>query len=312
MPVQKVGIGGILEKRGFGREAFHRRVARHAAPVLPARKVPEAIPHRPEARHQILARPAAQVGDVADPGLVERALPRLADAPDQAHGLVSKEIHRLGPPDHREAARLVEVGGDLGQELVVRQAHRPGDSQLCLHALDQLGQHRGRRAAMQPGGARKVEERLVQRQGFDGRGHFLHHRPDLARNGGVDLHPAAHHHRLGAQLQRLEHRHRRAHPLDARDVAGGGHHAAPPAADDDRLVAQVRVVAFLDAGIEGVAIHVRDGEVEQLRVRRDARPPAGGAAGAGLEGRQAVAAEGGHGVRACAERGRSLKSRYRI
>ncbi len=51
-------------------------------------------------------------------------LPGLADAPDDAHGSGAQEVGGLGPADHREPARLVEIGGNLGEELVVATDRR--------------------------------------------------------------------------------------------------------------------------------------------------------------------------------------------
>ena len=45
----------------------------------------------------------------------------LAHAPQQADRLVGEEGLGLGPADHSEAARLVPVRGDLGEELVVAE-----------------------------------------------------------------------------------------------------------------------------------------------------------------------------------------------
>ena len=66
------------------------------------------------ARHQ---RALVEPRELADPrDAVPREPPphRLADAPQQAHRLAGEERLRLGPAEHGEAARLVEVGGDLG------------------------------------------------------------------------------------------------------------------------------------------------------------------------------------------------------
>ena len=54
--------------------------------------------------------------------------------------------------------------------------------------------------------------------------------------------------------------------MDAGDVAAGGNDAAFAAADYDWLVADIRVVAFFDAGVEGIAIHVGGGEIEEFWV----------------------------------------------
>ena len=62
-------------------------------------------------------------------------------------------------------------------------------------------------------------------------------RADLPPDRDVFGEVRADHHRVGAGLQRLEHRHGAAHAVDPRDVAGGGDHAAHAAADDHRLAA---------------------------------------------------------------------------
>ena len=95
-----------------------------------------------------------------------------------------------------------------------------------------------------------------------------HQRADLPRHRDVFREVGADHHRVGARLQRLEHRHGAAHAVDARDIAGGGDHAAHAAADDHRLRGELRAVALFHAGVERVAVDMRDGEGEQLRVAR--------------------------------------------
>ena len=77
-----------------------------------------------------------------------------------------------------------------------------------------------------------------------------------------------------AGLQRLEHRHGRAHAVGARHVAGRRHHAALAAADDDGLVGEARIVALLHRGVEGVAIDVRDGERHEFGMHDNLRTAA--------------------------------------
>ena len=89
--------------------------------------------------------------------------------------------------------------------------------------------------------------------------------PDIFR------HVRPNHDRGGAERQRLEHRHRRAHAIGPRDVAGGRDHAALAAADDDRLVGKLRVVALLHRGVERVAIDMRQRQRRQRVVANEAR-----------------------------------------
>ena len=122
---------------------------------------------------------------------------------------------------------------------------------------------------------------------------------DGAGDLDVVLHAGADHHRVGAELERLEHRHGGTHAGQAGDVAGGGDDAAGAAADDDGLVGQGGVVALFHRGVERVAVEMGDGEGGKLGVGEGAGRPAGRAAAAGVGDGQAVAAEGrrGHGGR---------------
>jgi hypothetical protein len=269
-------------------------VAGDGARVLAAGEVVEAHPLAAEAADQVVAVPAAQVGDGADADLGEGLLAGRAEAPDDAHGFGGEEVEGFRPADDGKALRLVHVGGHLGEELVVGQADGAGDAELGLHAFHEAGEQDGRRLPVQPRGAGEVEEGLVEGQGFDGRRQVLHHGADLAADLDIDVHAAAHDDGLGAEFERLEHRHGGAHALDPRDVAGGGDDAAASAADDDGLVAELGIVAFLDRGVEGVAIHMGDGEIEELGMRVTRGLPQAGQRGSGVEGGQAISAERGH------------------
>ena len=66
------------------------------------------------------------------------------------------------------------------------------------------------------------------------------------------------------------------------------------AADDNRLAVQGRIVAFFDRRIERVAIHMRNRQIEQLRMRQHARAAAGRATPRGFNLGQTVAAKGWH------------------
>ena len=81
----------------------------------------------------------------------------------------------------------------------------------------------------------------------------------------------------GQRRLRLEHRHRRADAVGARDVAAGGDDAAFAAADDHRLVGERGVVALFDRGVEGVAVDMRDGQRCRVSAWRASRgePQAG-------------------------------------
>jgi hypothetical protein len=177
-----------------------------------------------------------------------------------------------------EAARLFQVGRDLGEELAVGEPDRDADADLGLDAPRELRQHERRRAAMQPLGSGEVEEGLVDRDRLDQGRQRLHHGAHLAADMDVFVHVGLDDHGFGAGLQRLEHRHGRAHAADPGDVAGRGHDAAPAAADDDRPVAQFRPVALFHRRVEGVAVDMGQREGIELAVAREPGTAAGHAA----------------------------------
>ena len=86
----------------------------------------------------------------------------------------------------------------------------------------------------------------------------------LPADRAVFRHVRRDHHRVGTGLERLEHRHGRADAGEPGDIAAGGDDAARAAADDDRAVEKLRPVALLDAGIEGVAVEMSEGERREL------------------------------------------------
>ncbi len=71
---------------------------------------------------------------VLKPSCCEPRRADLADAQMKPTGRGARNAHALRCPSNREAARLVEIGGDLGEELVRRQADRDRDADLVLDA----------------------------------------------------------------------------------------------------------------------------------------------------------------------------------
>ena len=95
---------------------------------------------------------------------------------------------------------------------------------------------------------------------------FLHERLNLARDVDIDLHPGADDDGVGAKVEGLEHRHGRADAVDPCDIAGRRNNPPPPSAYDDGQVCKGRVIPLFDGGVEAVAIHMGDGEGEELSV----------------------------------------------
>src|SRR6185437_16519269 len=124
----------VAREGGLGGDASRRRVGLDAAVVLAAREAREAPADGAVAGGQLALLHRLKLADARDPVAGEAALQRRADAPEQADRPLGEERERLGPADDREAARLVEVGGDLGEELVVAEPDRDGDADLALDA----------------------------------------------------------------------------------------------------------------------------------------------------------------------------------
>ena len=103
-------------------------------------------------------------------------------------------------------------------------------------------------------GAAEVEKRLIDGERFDQRRQRHHRLANFAADANIFGHVGTYDDRRRAEIECLEHRHRRAHAVGARDITGRRYHAAFAAADDDRLVSDVRVIALLHGGIERVAI----------------------------------------------------------
>ncbi len=88
----------------------------------------------------------------------------------------------------------------------------------------------------------------------------------MVRGLGVFGEVGFYHLGVGAEFQGFEHGHGAVDAGEAGDVAGGADDAAGAAADNHRAMGEVGPVAFFDAGVEGVAIDMGDGEGEELGV----------------------------------------------
>ena len=202
---------------------------------------------------------------------------------------------RLGLADHREAARLVEVRCDLGEELVVAES-RPRSSRrssVSTRLANRARTSAGGRLVKRPVPVRSRKASSIESGSTSGVSASIM-RADLPRDGDVLLHVRRHDDRVGTEPLGREHRHRRMHAVLPGDVAAGRDHPARAAADDQRLVGELGMVALLDRGVERVAVDVRDRETEQLLMSDQPRRAAGRAARRrplGLERRRTVAAK---------------------
>src|SRR5438067_410841 len=96
--------------------------------VLAAREVREAQPDAAVTRGEVALVERGELADAGDAVARQPPLHRAADAPQPADRLVSEKSLCLGAADHRKAARLVEIGGELRKEFVVTEPDRGGDA----------------------------------------------------------------------------------------------------------------------------------------------------------------------------------------
>src|SRR4051812_29780364 len=219
-----------------------------------------------------------QVRDDAEAALHQTLLRRGSNAENETDRLLRQHQARFLLVERGKPARLVEVGGDLRQELVAGEADRDADADVALDVACEPRQHLCRDHAVHPLGAGEIEEGLVDRERLDQRRQRLHGLAYLAPNPDIFRHVRRDHGGMRAGFQRLVHRHGRPHAVGAGDVAGGRHHAALAPADDHGLVGDVGIVALLDGRVEGVAVDMCDGQACERAVAGEAGGTAGGTA----------------------------------
>src|SRR3546814_11519372 len=122
----------LVLEGGFGGDALGRCVRVHVARVLAAGEAVEALADAAVARHQLDFLQRQQVAHQGDAVARQGRAQRLANAPDDADRLVGQEALRRIEAQPRKATRLVEVGGALGEELVVAEADRGREATVPL------------------------------------------------------------------------------------------------------------------------------------------------------------------------------------
>ena len=132
LQLQRPEVGDVVLERGLGRDALGLALGAHRPVVDAAGEARQARALGAVAARQFDLAGALQVADGAQPVAREPLLRHLADAENQRHRLRRQEGRGLGAAEHRKAARLVEVGGDLGEELVAGEPDRDGDAESRL------------------------------------------------------------------------------------------------------------------------------------------------------------------------------------
>ncbi len=174
----------------------------------------------------------------ADGSEAEGGQPLLGDRPDAADladGQVAQAAVHVGVGELADAGRLVEAGGQLGQQFGGPDADGASDAVRVVHLLlDAQGD--GARRAEQPPAAGDVEVGLIDGGDLDEVGVPPQQLDDAAVHSEIGLHVDRQEHPPRAEPLGLEDGHGAVDAEDARLVGAGGDHAAAAAlaADDHR------------------------------------------------------------------------------
>ena len=137
---ERTEIGDVALERRLGGHALGFAIGADLARVDAAREPGEAAAFLAVAAHQRHLADALQIGDAVEAVAGEPRRAHLADAEDEAHRLFGEECLRLAPAQDRKAARLVEIGGDLGEKFVAGKPDRDGDAELLVRRRRQSAQ----------------------------------------------------------------------------------------------------------------------------------------------------------------------------
>ena len=244
-------------------------------------------------------------GDVADRLQAEAGelFRRLrADAVDLARRQRPDAGGDVGVAEQRQSVGLVELGGDLRQQLVGRDADRAGEAGALAHGRLEIQADRATGIVVDSGQVAQVGVDLVDAAILDQRRDLAHRALEQARVLAVLVEVDRQQHRVRREHCRLHHPHRREHAELARLVSAGRDDAAADvvaqrrelaravgaqprlarttAADDHRAAAQLGIAQQLDRRIEGVHVDVGDEPGHEAATVRAYSPPRQGSAAA--------------------------------
>jgi len=182
-----------------------------------------------------------------------------ADSPELGNRQCGHEAGDILRADYELAVGFVPVAGDLGEQLIGRNAGARGNADFGFNTrADFLGHQRGAAPAVDQ--ARYIEIGFIERKRLDAIGVIAKDGVHAARGVAVALEGVRQQHQIRALAQRPFGRHRRMDAKAARDIIAGRNHPAllGQAADRKWNSAQGRVVAHFDRGIKTVAIDMDD------------------------------------------------------
>ena len=253
--------GQIPRRRGAVAHGFnHRRIVRtaHRRAIQPVGERPEHLAVFAHHRSQLPGRTGGQIADGSDVAPAQPTARGRADVQKLAHRQRPDLLPKVLRRDDRGRVRLFHVAAQLGEDLIIGNAHGQRKPQLPLRPRAQL---RGDLFAAE-GMTRHVQPRFVQSEGLDIVGVF-----------GVDF---AHHLRKAHvfwEIRRHDLQLRALLPCLPDGLAGGhahplgghvfGQHDAVArvgiAADGHGKIAKRRIVDAFDAGVKIVQVAVQNG-----------------------------------------------------
>src|SRR5262249_1796036 len=127
--LQRTEIGDVAIKRGFRRNALGLALGADRPVVEPVREPKQPRALGAVAASQLALAGALQIADGAQAVARQALLRDFSDAEDQRDRSWRQEGGSLAATEHRKPARFVEIGGDLGQELVGGEPDRHTDAE---------------------------------------------------------------------------------------------------------------------------------------------------------------------------------------
>ena len=214
------------------------------------------------ARRELLAQPrriaSGELADRRDAELGQACIGLGSDAGDLAGRQGPDTPANVIATDQGDTARFVEVGGDLGDQLVWRDTDRaaqPGRIENML--LQCQGEFAGLRFQRC-----QIEIDLVDAAVFDRIGHLPDCSLELARDHAVALEIDRQKDAVRAFSRRNRQWHARVDAECACFIRGGRHHAAAgritTPADGHRAAAQVRTAQQFDRRVKGIHVEMRN------------------------------------------------------
>ena len=177
-------------------ETTGRPTSDDLAVVLAARELGQPTAELAEMGDEVRLREGAERPDGCDADRFQLPCRRRTDTEDLTNRQRREEVQRLGAADDRKAAWLVEIGGELGEELVEAEADRDGDADLALDRQRNPGQQDRRRPVRPAEIGGEVEIGLVERDRLDDRCRCFQDAADLPADPLVLRHVGWNHHRI--------------------------------------------------------------------------------------------------------------------